>query len=58
MSESTCAGKRAGRPPLPAEDRRQAVTGGIHPQLVRWFADSRGISQAEAFANWARRLKK
>ncbi len=58
----TAGGKRkgAGRPPLPADDRPQAVTVRIHPQLVRRFADwraARGLSQAEAFANWLRRLK-
>lgn len=58
----TAGGKRkgAGRPPLPAEDRPQAVTVRIHPKLVRRFTEwcaAREISQAEAFANWVRRLK-
>ena len=38
----TAGGKRkgAGRPPLHAEDRPQAVTVRIHPQLVDAIADA------------------
>ena len=46
----TAGGKRkgAGRPPLHAEDRPQAVTVRIHPQLVRRFADCAQL-QAQSF---------
>jgi len=58
----TAGGKRkgAGRPPLPASDQPEAVTIKAHPSAVARFkawCAAKGLSQREAFEQWARRLK-
>jgi hypothetical protein len=58
----TAGGKRkgAGRPPLPPEDKPEALTIRAHPSAVRRFCAwcaAKGLSQRQAFEQLVRRLR-
>lgn len=58
----TAGGKRkgAGRKPLPLAEKAVGVTVRVRPAIAARFSawcESRGVSQANAFASWVKRLK-